>query len=830
MSILGNNNQPKTVDNVPMTQSTQGYPIPVVLGAAKTHQNLIFMGPMNEQKVSGGKGGGKGANSYEYFATVIAALCCNQVSTIGNVWAGQSWLSTLGTNEGIVVTANYSPANAAVLIADNGVTLANTYSETYTDYGQPASTVLSGTDNAPMRLVAYNYSISPAANSAALTTGQYSISTASIGTFTLTAVANASGGNTVYTGTFSSPSGASNGFVGFRFAIADFVHPANNGTFTCVASSATAITLNNASGVAETHAGTAQDIGNTYHFSSADVGKSAEVWYQFNLSLLMQQDIFVVPASSPIGGSSVAYAVQVSNQYTPTANISVQYYGEFNSLAGQALTQVSSTPTAAGTYKFVGAVSIGGSYYTYYQFSAADLGQEMMATWTYTNQSAVGQTAPELVNFELFGGAQGQAVWPFLETGGKWQLGGGSANVASGTMPGNPAQALGYTKIAYVGYGPMFLGESAQISDNTFEVITPDGFGGGIVDCNPIQCVYRVLTDTGWGLGSGTVPFPVSAIDNGASGTWGGAVGTPGTRSVGSTAWNWFAANNFFISPKIDSQDSAASVMAKWLEAGQCAAFMSEGLLKLVPYGSTSVAANGCTWIGPQSYVVALDDTCFVSKEGEDPVKTNRSAWQDAYNKIQVGFSNRSNQYEDDVCQEWDQAAINRFGLRQESAQSWSFIRTLTAAQFAAIMRVKRMTSIRNGYTFTLPFTYSYLEPMDIVTLTTSSIWAAGFNNVNLGVVNLPVRITKIVDDPKNGLEITCEDYQALAAEPVLFNKGISGGSTAVTQWAQPGNSEVVMFEATNRLTQQKGNEIWIGACGTTATWGETNVWVSQDG
>ena len=143
---------------------------------------------------------------------------------------------------------------------------------------------------------------------------------------------------------------------------------------------------------------------------------------------------------------------------------------------------VSTTPTAAGTYKFVGAVNIGGNYYTYYQFSSADLGNEIMMTWGYTNQSAVGQTSPELINFELFGGAQGQAEWPFLVDGGTWQLGGGSSNEAHGTMPGSPGQSLGYTGIAYVGYGPMFLGASGQIQDNTFEVLTPDAYGGGITD------------------------------------------------------------------------------------------------------------------------------------------------------------------------------------------------------------------------------------------------------------------------------------------------------------------------------------------------------------
>ena len=303
--LLGSPNKPKSVNNVQMTQSTQGYPIPVVMGQARTHQSLLFIGAMEEQKVSGAKGGGKGANQYLYYAMVQGAVSATPVTAIGSVWTGQSWLSTQGTNEGIVVVSNYSPSSAALLIADNGCTLANTYSETYTDYGQPASTILNGTDNAPMQLVAYNYSLSPAANSAALTTGQYSISTASIGTFTLTAAANASGGNTVYTGTFSSPSGASNGFEGFKFAVAGFSNTANNGTFTCTASSTTSITLNNPNGVAQTHAGTRADIGNTYHFSSADAGKTANVWYQFNYSLLMQQDIAVVPSSSTIGGSSV---------------------------------------------------------------------------------------------------------------------------------------------------------------------------------------------------------------------------------------------------------------------------------------------------------------------------------------------------------------------------------------------------------------------------------------------------------------------------------------------------------------------------------------------
>jgi PA14 domain/Putative phage tail protein len=855
----------KTIDNVAVTSSKQNDPIPVGMGQFKASQCLIYKGAVQEQQIpSQGKGGGKGTG-YFYYAPVMAALCNGPAVSIGNVWSNQTWLQSANGAEGITISSTYSPQNYALVIADNGAALANTYSSTYNDYGLPAATVLSGTDGAPMQAVTWwqsGYAYGPGLyvwngtdvyiskvetdaalsnttdwtnTGASLTTGQYCVVPFSLGSITLTAAGNASGGNTVYTAsstTLSPFSGASGGLVGFRFTVTGFPNAANNGTFVCTASSSTSLTLNNANGVAQTHAGSAEDIAYHYHFSTADAGKSAQIWYQFNYSLISEQDTAIVPSSAPIGGSTVNYAIQLSNQYTPTSIISVQYYGEDNPNAGQTLTQVSSTPTVAGTYRFFGAVSVGGqSPITYIQLSSGDENEELLITWAYTNQSAVGQSAPELINFTFFGGSMGQPVQPELISGGQWQLGGGSSNVASGYAGGNPASALAYTGIAGIFYFPMFLQESGQVQDNTFEVLTPDAYGGGVTDCNPVLCVERVLTDTRWGLGSGTTPFPTSAIDNSTNGTWGGPAGTPGARQTGSTAWNYCAANNFFISPFIEDSTSAADEMSKWMEAGQIGVYMSEGLMKLVPYGSQSAAANGCTWTAPQDYVVALDDTCFLPDgDGKDPVKLTRATYLDGYNKVQIGYSNRQNQYEDDGVQEWDQASINRWGLRTEEPQSWSFIRTQAAATYAASMRVKRYVTLFNTYEFRLPFIYGYLEPMDIVTITTSSSWAAGLNNVNSNIVTLPVQITKIVDDPIQGLKITAEDYIAAAKLPTLYNKSISQASGSVNALVNPGDSQVVAFECTARMSQQRGNTIAIGACGTSSNWGSCNMWVSYDG
>ena len=834
MSIFGSQQSSSRINNIQVTESSYGRCMSAVMGQARVKQTLLWSDGLNSWKSDeGGKGGGKGGGERIYNAEVIAALCNGPIEAVANVWDGQSWLSNQYGNESYTVSATgiYAPENAAQLSADNGVVFETTYSATYNDYGAPAATVLSGNDFAPLVNVPYGTT---------LTTGEYSVNPISIGTFALTGAESNSGGNTVYDGTFTggaSPygSGASNAWVGFAFVVSGFNHPANNGTFVCVASSATQLTLNNPIGIVEAKTATAAETGNSYHFCATDAGQSAVVSYQYTTQDMEEQEVVIIPSSG---------RVTVGGTFSPTLDLGVIYYntngGSPNTLVK--LTRVSGTPTAAGQYKFQtpGDQSTGGATYIFYVGAGGDLNQEVLITWQYQNLSVAPTNSSNLLKFEIFGGSLGQAVWPFILTGGTVLIG----NEDGGQSPSEaafPAAAMGYSNTAYAAYGPMVLGSSGEVPDITMEVTTPFSYGGlyssgvmqgqAIVDCNPVTCIEQVLTNSVWGLGSSVVPFPTSVIDNGASGTWGGPSGTPGFRTVSSTAWDWWASNSFFISPFLDTQDTASSTVGKWLEAGQVAAFMSEGLMKLVAYGTQSSAGNGSTWVAPSSVVVALDDTCFIAKDGEDPVKIERSPWQDANNKVQVDWHSRVFQYSNELTQEFDQAAINRFGERLEDSQSWDFICTLPAAQFAAIMRVKRMVGIRNTYSFTLPFIYSYLEPMDLVEISTSSAWAAGLNNLNLGIVNQPVRITKIVDDPKTGIEVTCEDSLFAAGLPTIFNKGVAAGQAMLNAYVAPGNTEVVMFEATSRLTGFAGNQIWIGGIGADSEdWGSCNVWVSQDG
>lgn len=76
----------------------------------------------------------------------------------------------------------------------------------------------------------------------------------------LTSVAAASGGTTVYTGVITG--GLSNAFAGKTFVVSNFTNALNNGTFVCTASTLTTLTLQNPAGVAENVPGVATTEGN----------------------------------------------------------------------------------------------------------------------------------------------------------------------------------------------------------------------------------------------------------------------------------------------------------------------------------------------------------------------------------------------------------------------------------------------------------------------------------------------------------------------------------------------------------------------------------------
>ncbi len=117
----------------------------------------------------------------------------------------------------------------------------------------------------------------------------------------LTAAANTSGGNTVYTmvDVNTVGSGANGAYIGLTFVVTGFTNAANNGTFTCVQSTNTTLTLNNASGVAETHQGFATTTSLNDSFYTFEVVENPQ--YQSAARHNKQGQTFVTSVA-PIAG------------------------------------------------------------------------------------------------------------------------------------------------------------------------------------------------------------------------------------------------------------------------------------------------------------------------------------------------------------------------------------------------------------------------------------------------------------------------------------------------------------------------------------------------
>jgi hypothetical protein len=121
--------------------------------------------------------------------------------------------------------------------------------------------------------------------------------------YVLSAAAAVTASGAVYTGTITG--GDNNAFAGQQFTIVGFDLVANNGTFVCVASTATTLTLNNPNSVADTHAAAANTgvpVGKRYTIKNIGTGTPINVFTGNAGEFAGNPQIFSVPGGAAYGG------------------------------------------------------------------------------------------------------------------------------------------------------------------------------------------------------------------------------------------------------------------------------------------------------------------------------------------------------------------------------------------------------------------------------------------------------------------------------------------------------------------------------------------------
>ena len=364
-----------------------------------------------------------------------------------------------------------------------------------------------------------------------------------------------------------------------------------------------------------------------------------------------------------------------------------------------------------------------------------------------------------------------------------------------------PAQAIPYSEIAYVYAQDYDLADSATLPNHSFEIdfaVQLSGVANG--DADPKDVITDFLTNPAYG-----VPM------------WGsGLIGDLSDYS------SYCRANNLLLSPVLESQSSAASILEEWLTATNSAAFWSEGMLKIRPYGDAPATGNSVTWNPNLTPAYDLTEDDLIVDDSGNAVSIEIVDQSDAYNIVQFEFLDRSQQYNVGIATAQDLDNIVTYGRRKQDPTTVHCICDADIARKAVQLYGQRVLYTREKYTFKLPWNFALLEPTDLVTLTTTTD--------SLLLDRVLVRITEISEDADGLLAIAAEGVPIGVASAALYaSHSGSGGYKPNTDIAPGSVTAPWLFIAPPNLAGLDA-EIWVAAASTSPAWGGCQVWVSTDG
>lgn len=363
--------------------------------------------------------------------------------------------------------------------------------------------------------------------------------------------------------------------------------------------------------------------------------------------------------------------------------------------------------------------------------------------------------------------------------------------------PNTPVQ--GYSGTAYVTGTPLQLGSSPALPSVQFEIsgfLTGVDTGTYTGDANPAHIITDMLTNPRYGAG-----FPSSNID---------ISGTFADFAAYCQAWR------LVMSLLMDRQQPTGRWIDEICQLTVSAVFWSGSKLKIVPFADVPMVGNGTTWAPNLTAVADLRENDFIAVSGSDPVVLIRSDPAQATNWLSLEYMNSSNSYNPAMVPVWNQGAIDRAGgpRTEASIQAHEFVWPEAASNAAELILARRQ-QIRNTYKFTVGWQQSRLEPMDIVTISDST----------LGLVATPVRIIDITENDNGDLAITAEQLPNNSA--VSYSTQITAGAP-LNLFADPGNANgPIIFEPPPELTSGVAEIFLITSGGV--NWGGCNVWISTD-
>lgn len=479
----------------------------------------------------------------------------------------------------------------------------------------------------------------------------------------------------------------------------------------------------------------------------------------------------------------------------------------------QLQTSSSSIPVtiAWGTNRFAPNIIWYGDFKAHKQKKKAGKGAPKTTTYTYTVScilSLCEGVVPSIgkvwkdkdlisgiseINLSLFTGTDTQTAWGYLTTR-------------------HPTEALAYRQTAYLAGANYDLGENASLPNHTFEVKArlsgsapwTDG------DADVAEIVREFLLEPQFGVG-----FNAAFIDNDQ------LFSGPDATTTGDSSYQTYCrAMGFGLSPVLSDQQPAGDTLSRWMQLTNSEVVWTGYTTKFIPYAYQDVTGNGVKFIANAVSLYTLTDDHIIS-DGEDPIKVDRIAPEDAHNTVKITINDKSYAYNEKPVTFKDQSMIENFGERSPSAISAPEVTDAGMASVMVSLIGARAAYVRNTYFLTIGPEYILLEPMDIITVI----------DAKLGEID--IQLTTITEDDDGNLSI--EASQVLDQTAVT-----SGFPVQPSAGDQPNNGVTASAINPPLLVEPPADlsggtaQVWAAVSGGNGTtfdpnWGGCVVYVSTD-
>lgn len=401
-------------------------------------------------------------------------------------------------------------------------------------------------------------------------------------------------------------------------------------------------------------------------------------------------------------------------------------------------------------------------------------------TWSYSAAIMLGLAGHEIqatgklwVDKKLYANVAATGLSVF--TGGNTQAAWGYLTTYE------PTKAVALRGFAYLAANNYQLSDTASLGNHSVEVLGKFCTGAND-DANPADIVRSILVD-------------YCGIDT-------AKVTDLATYRAACTA------NDLLFSYVLDSQVAAGEVIAELLKYTASELVRRNGVFDIVGYDQAGIDTG---------LSLTYDD--FVAETGTMPVTPTRSKAVDAFNSLKLEFIDRANDYNIKIVEAKDSASIETIGLRAAETTKAHCISRESVANNVVNHLLYKSIGVRNTYEFTLNLRYIRLEAMDVVTIT----------DVNLGLINAPVIIKKIVITSDYSLKITAEDYAGQIYRATNYATSGGGANASNTNVAVGNINPPVIFKAPEILTAT-GYELWCAISSNDVNHGGCSVYISIDG